>query len=393
MTVLKWTCLGVFLGSMIGFFTYQSVTPKFESEAVVELFGHGKDRPSNHDSNTVLDNFFLSTELIGKALNDVNLLSRDAGLANTKNDTEAIRAWIRSPDYRVSEATDRDGATVYQIRYVSPLPSQSKRVITAILLAAESLVPSPTSPEQQVDLVETLISLTKESENRIKLLRQKLLNIPSHQEARWSESGVVSANTLEWSRLQREAEKLHQRKDALDLKLISLLALQKQSDEPMQINAANTEQDLAEKSNRPDANPEKQRLDTLQQISYLKAELRLIFQEHVRISGLLRVLARKIDLEEQLAFEEYSLRKQLEQELIIRDRVLAELKVPLSTPTYPNVHLRIISAASEPVQVAPVLFKHLAFGAVLGGLSLAVLSLIVIMGTLGDARAETIGTS
>ena len=177
------------------------------------------------------------------------------------------------------------------------------------------------------------------------------------------------------------------------LQFISLLASQNPSDGFSQAAAADTQQVPSATSNRVHANSLTERFDNEERISFLKKELRLIFQEHVKISESLRVLAPKIDLEEQLAFEEYSLRKQLEQELIIRDRIVAELKVPLSTASSPTVQLRIISEASEPIQIAPVLSMCLVLGAVLGGLSLGVLSLIAIMGTLEDSTPETTGNA
>ena len=119
---------------------------------------------------------------------------------------------------------------------------------------------------------------------------------------------------------------------------------------------------------------------TSDKIAYLQSEIDLIFESHIELSQKLRVLARKIDLEEQIAFEESVTRKELEQELQIRDKLLARINTPPATEAgSSSIRVKMLTQPTTPTQVAPVLLWHLSVGSLMGGGLLGLISMFVLL--------------
>jgi len=116
-------------------------------------------------------------------------------------------------------------------------------------------------------------------------------------------------------------------------------------------------------------------------MEYLEKQIELIFEQHLEISHQMRTLARRIDLEEQIAFEAFSLRNELAQELTIRDRLLSEISTPALMKSDYGHSIEIIEAASTPVQVEPNLRNYLMTGGLAGsGLLIMLAGFVVAVG-------------
>lgn len=261
------------------------------------------------------------------------------------------------------------GRSRVRLQYRAALPSAAESFLSTWSHGELTQVPIHDSADTQLETLDTVLLLKTKSESRIFDLRAKLFDIPANQTARWVEGvGLISTNKIRWDQLKAEANQLHDRKAMLNEKLIEIQAsssikiIDDQKTIEMQSNAIGQDVPVGSQDGNPTDG-----LSLAEKTNYLQAEIDLIFEQHLEISHQMRAIASTVDLEEQVAFEEFTLRRELEQELKIRDALLARISLPQQSIPSSNIRIESISEVSTAVQVSPHLFWHLTIGGVIGG--------------------------
>lgn len=402
-----WLLAGIAIGLVGGLFSYQSRPPRFRSTAVLELSGLMSGDAEAH-AVTVYRAHLLSEQTTGSAL---SLLNADYDqlvdqLPSTLPSESTIRLGFNDASLELAAEGSHFAGTAqngmkFRLTCESVLPSRTSNILESWLLGSQHSANEAEPTESELDPIQTIMLLKTTSEARIAELRGKLIGMPLDQESRWEPGvGLVSASKVEWDQMQREAERLHERKAVLNEQLIRLKSQNVQKDTiPLSQGNAVSEGENPSNGNRveqidyPNANQREVSqgaFTTADKINYLKSEMDLIFESHLELSQKLRVLARKIDLEEQVAFEESVVRKELEQELQIRDQLLARVNSPSSAESRSSrIQVRILTQPSPPTQFAPVLLLHLGMGSVVGGGLMGMVSLFVFLVGIEDE----VGTS
>lgn len=266
-----------------------------------------------------------------------------------------------------------------ELQYRASLPSEAVSFLTSWSQNEVSQDRSVNVVHSQLDTLETISLLKTKSEKRIFDLRAKLIDMPVDQSSRWVEGqGLVSANKTKWDQLKAEASQLHERKSMLGEKLIEFqAALVIETGERKDVSGTRGSNESDGPSGLFPSIASNRGLSLAEKIEYLEAEINQIFKKHLEISGEMRSIARTIDIEEQVAFEEFTLRRELEQELKIRDALLSRLALPAEDVTPNDLRIESISDVSQAVQVSPQLSRHLTIGGCIGGCVLGFLSLFV----------------
>ena len=397
-----WLIAGIAIGLVGGLFSYQSRPPQFRSTAVLELSGLTS---GDADANavTVYRNHLLSEQSTGSALSLLNAnyerlvdqLSSPLPLDST------VRLGFNDGSLELALEGSHFGAASqngmkFRLTCESVLPSRTSDILESWLLGSQQSENETEPRGSELDPMQTIMLLKTASEARIAELRGKLIGMPLDQESRWEPGqGLVSANKVEWDQMQREAERLHERKAVLNEQLIRLksqsirkdaLSVSEETSESKVENLSG--ESFVEQNNYLGINQlevSQGAFSSSDKINYLQSEIDLIFESHLELSHKLRVLARKIDLEEQVAFEESVVRKELEQELLIRDKLLARVNLPSSAETRSStIQVKILTQPSPPAQFAPVLLWHLGIGGLVGGCLMGMVSLFVLLVGIED---------
>lgn len=377
----KWAVLGSVAGAAISLFVYQKAIPRFESHAVVSITEfEQRDQDGSEPTRFEAEDFFFRPEIISPAIRMVSQGSagyerRGVGVLAPDD----VSLFLKTNAFRVFQLPFEDGKTTLRISYVGDLPSEARRFITALIETSQNLLVSSSTPEQHSSNVEKLVTLKTHSEQRIQRIKAELLDLPIDQEGRWTDDGIESHSTLEWDSLQQEAGRLHRRKAIISERLVALVAQQPQGIQEAQ--DFESPENLAEEDRLEEMRIKNPRNRVLDEIDYLQRQQELIQDQHQQISSRMRVLARTIDLEEQIAFEEYALRRELIQELEIRDQLLKLLngQQPRETVAYePNVSVTLLEGPSEPIQIEPKFSTYLFSGTMIGATLVMSISLFVV---------------
>lgn len=421
---LKWGAWGAFGGAAVGFFLYQKVSPSFESCVVLRLVpvaSTGMVQDQNYVESVAAqppEMILLTPELL---LPPIQTLDRGTAAISASASAEKaesiVSSFLSGEQFKVHRLNTVEGATLYRVSYRDGLPSRARDFIQAYADYAELALNGTDRYRESSDAVDRLTFLKTDSEVRIRSLKAQLIELPLDAEARWVDGGLVSPAALEWNSLQQQADRLHDRKAMLQERLMQLKAEQQAGPDPqtgpepkagpepqgetfgvVNRKGANddpfTSADLVSTS-AMDSGSEREstifstsksesQLDRAGQdrsaqsvdikFEYLTQQIQLIFEQHLEISQQMRALARKLDLEEQIAFEVYSLRRELTQELTIRDRILSEMAIPTNVKTDLGYSIDLIETPSSPIQVEPSLSRYLTFGGLMGSILLMMLS-------------------
>lgn len=382
--IAKWGSVGALLGAGIGFFFYQKTPPRFESRVVLgfkTIASPTDDTPRNLTPSEAI----LLPEVLAPALQSAGL---EPLLATGKLSDESVSAFLADKCFKMEALPNTVDGETLRITYQSGLSSTCQNFMKGLIASVTENFQLERSLPVTEDYSSELMSVKVHSDNRIRQLKSKLIELPSNPEVRWTENGLVSPNTLLWDGLQVEADQLHRRKAMLRERLLEIKAMRlaEQIADPagatgqepavMEIDEiANLRTGLISDLSPVTAvdhqqkTPQEGKLtepEIALRTDYLQKQIDLIFEQHLVISQKMRALARDIDFEEQVAFEVYSLRKELEQEFTIRERLFGKLRTaPPPRKSFPFV-LDVIGSPSKPVQVEPRLALHLWNGAAVG---------------------------
>lgn len=303
-----------------------------------------------------------------------------------------VSAFLSDDGFKVHRLSSSESNGIYRASYKDSLPSRTEVFISAYADCARLTLNGPAQPAGDTKVVDRLILLKTDSEVRIQSLKKQLIDLPVDSEARWVDGRVVSPTTIQWDHLQQEADRLHQRKAMLKDQLIRLRAEQSiqgsteamtrqdEKRDPVGIDqsVATSVTDGFDVQSQGASAAIGEMKPVAIKLEYLEKQIELIFEQHLEISHQMRGIARRIDLEEQMAFEAFSLRNELTQELTIRDRLLSEISTPTLKQSDYGYRFELIEAASSPVQVEPDLTNYLMTGGFTGSLLLIMLAGFVL---------------
>ena len=374
--VLKWSLLGVVIGCGFGLFTYQNTSPMFQASCIVSF----RDNQLRLAGSDLFSQYMDSSDGLNAALRTAPI-EYQVGTVNSKGGSvDGVIQRMRSDG--VLSLVEREavaGAGRIELQYRASLPSDAVSFLASWSQHEIRQGSKPNTVQAQLDTLETVTLLKTKSEKRIFDLRAKLFDMPVDQASRWVEGqGLVSANKTKWDQLKAEANRLHERKSMLNEKLIEFqAALVIETDEHEDASGTRLSDELDGSSSPLSDKVSNRGLSLPDKIEYLEAEISQIFEKHLELSGEMRSIARTIDVEEQVAFQEHTLRRELEQELAIRDALLSRLSLPAENITQNDLRIESISDVSQAVQVSPQLSRHLTVGGCIGGCVLGFLSLFV----------------
>jgi len=424
--LLKWGACGAVGGVAVAFFLYQKVSPSFECSVVLRLVPTSSN--AVFDQETADDNdlqrtpevILMSADLLYPAVQVLGPVTTaksvsvqgQSQLIIGEKEQAIVSAFLLDDAFKVHRLGSSEANGIYRVSYKDSLPSRTESFISAYAKSAELTLNVTAQHAGDIKVLDRLILLKSDSESRIQRLKEQLIELPIDSEARWVDGSVVSPTTIQWDHLQHEADRLHQRKAMLQEQLIRVRAEQMVeatsemvnrhdgTEEP--VNADQTVAKFATEDRLPvitsGSIPSKstssfdvqsrgasaaagEMMPVTMKMEYLEKQIELIFEQHLEISHQMRTLARRIDLEEQMAFEAFSLRNELAQELTIRDRLLSEISTPALMKSDYGHSIEIIEAASTPVQVEPNLRNYLMTGGLAGsGLLIMLAGFVVAVG-------------
>lgn len=425
--LVKWGGVGALIGAAIGFFFYQKTPPQFESQVIVGFkLPHGASDRTQGYSKIRPSEVIFQSEVLSPAIQLAGLDSQ--GGVGSLSDS-SVETFLADNPLSVEILSNTSDGETLRISFQNGLPSRCRNFMSGFIKALtthfRAEAAAPVTKEGKTEWM----SVKAHSDSRILQLKAKLIELPSNPEVRWTEQGLVSPTMLKWDALQTEADQLHRRKAMLRERLIELRAipLSKEGAEEAVVSiesfSGSQESGFVEANGVP--KPVKGRVTGLPggshdgrsddldngdrdngdggkaeiqedgdltaaeialRIDYLQKQIDLIFEQHLLISQNMRALAREIDLEEQVAFEVYTLRKEIEQEFMIRDRLFGK---PVPSPSQQQAfpfELDVVGIPTSPVQVEPRLAFHLWLGAAVGASLLMMMTGFVLAVGLEETR-------
>ncbi|MCH1494086.1 MAG: hypothetical protein L7U72_02560, partial [Rubripirellula sp.] len=356
--------------------TYQNTSPMFQASCIVNF----RDDQSQLAGSDLFSQYMDKSDGLKTALRTAPIEYHVGTVNINGGSVEGVFKRMQSDGVlSLVELEAAAGAGRIELQYRASRPSDAITFLAAWSQIEVSHAPTANTVQTQLDTLETVTLLKTKSEKRIFDLRTKLFDMPVNQASRWVEGqGLVSVNKTKWDELKAEANQLHERKLMLGEKLIEFqaaLVIETGGKEDVAGTRGNMELE-GQSSISPDI-ASNLGLSLAEKIEYLEAEINQIFEKHLEISGEMRSVARTIDVEEQVAFKEFTLRREMEQELAIRDALLSRLTLPAEHLTEKDLRIQSISDVSEAVQVSPQLSRHLMIGGCIGGCVLGFLSLFI----------------
>ncbi len=398
-------------GVAVAFFVYQKVSPSFECSVIFHLVptasnaGFVEETAKYTNPTRSPEAILMSADLLYPAVQTLGLATTAKSVSVRsqsqvivgEKEQSIVSAFLSDDAFKVHRLSSSESNGIYRASYKDSLPSRTEVFISAYADCARLTLNGPAQPAGDTKVVDRLILLKTDSEARIQSLKKQLIDLPVDSEARWVDGRVVSPTTIQWDHLQQEADRLHQRKAMLKDQLIRLRAEQSiqgsteamtrqdEKRDPVGIDqsvATSVTDGFDVQSQGASAATGKMKPVAIKPVAikleYLQKQIELIFEQHLEISHQMRGIARRIDLEEQMAFEAFSLRNELTQELTIRDRLLSEISTPTLKQSDYGYRFELIEAASSPVQVEPDLTKYLMTGGFTGSLLLIMLAGFVL---------------
>ncbi|MGB1925839.1 MAG: hypothetical protein ACPHL6_04875 [Rubripirellula sp.] len=420
--LVKWGGVGALIGAAIGFFFYQKTPPQFESQVIIgfKLLPGVTDRTQGYSKIRPSEVIFQS-EVLSPAIQLAGLDSQ--GGVHSLSDS-SVEAFLADNPLSVEILSNTSDGETLRVSFQNGLPSRCQNFMSGFIESMTTHFRVETAEPVTKEGTTEWMSVKAHSDSRILQLKAKLIELPSNPEVRWTEQGLVSPTMLKWDALQTEADQLHRRKAMLRERLIELRAIPLAKEGAEEAVASVESFSGSQESGFVEANgipkPVKERVTGLPggshdgrsddldnggggkaeiqedgdltaaeitlRIDYLQKQIDLIFEQHLLISQNMRALAREIDLEEQVAFEVYTLRKEIEQEFMIRDRLFGK---PVASPSQQQAfpfELDVVGIPTSPVQVEPRLAFHLWLGAAVGASLLMMMTGFVLAVGLEETR-------
>ena len=390
----------------VAFILYQKVSPSFECSVIFQLVptasnaGFVEETAKYTNPTRSPEAILMSADLLYPAVQTLGLATTAKSVSVRsqsqvivgEKERSIVSAFLSDDGFKVHRLSSSESNGIYRASYKDSLPSRTEVFISAYADCARLTLNGPAQPAGDTKVVDRFILLKTDSEVRIQSLKKQLIDLPVDSEARWVDGRVVSPTTIQWDHLQQEADRLHQRKAMLKDQLIRLRAEQSiqgsteamtrqdEKRDPVGIDqsVATSVTDGFDVQSQGASAAIGEMKPVAIKLEYLEKQIELIFEQHLEISHQMRGIARRIDLEEQMAFEAFSLRNELTQELTIRDRLLSEISTPTLKQSDYGYRFELIEAASSPVQVEPDLTNYLMTGGFTGSLLLIMLAGFVL---------------